>query len=76
MSLWDDGGTGCLTSKTDRLSLPEDRSPEMDIKNRREDLDRPNISAQDSQYPGPRASRGDSVVTGGSGECGKRTSRG
>lgn len=76
MSLWDDGGTGCMTSKTDRLSLSEDKSPEMDMMNRREDLDQTNISAQESQYPGPRAPREDGAVTGGSGERGKRAGRG
>lgn len=41
MSLWDVGGTGCVASKTDRLSPSEDRSLEMDIMKRREHLDQP-----------------------------------
>lgn len=48
----------------------------MDIMNSREDLDQPNISAQESQEPGPRAPRGNSTMTGGAEECGKRTGRG
>jgi len=40
----------------------------MDIIKRREDLDQPSVSAQESQYTGPRALGGNSAVTGGSGE--------
>lgn len=50
MSLWDDGGTGCVASKTDRLSPSEDGSLEMDITKRREHPDQPNISAEESQF--------------------------
>lgn len=63
-----------LHAKSDRLPPSEDRRPEVDIMNRRENnihTYQYNIPAQESQYPGPKAPSRYSTVIGGSGKCGK-----